>query len=254
MGTLPPVLVLTAQAAVFAANCYVVAPRAGGACLIIDPGAGVADAVEALVAEHGLEPVAIAATHGHPDHIWDAARLGDSWGIPLYLHADDLDRLSDPARALGPGVAEAFLGLVPGAPWRAPADVRPLPTLPELDVGHDIRLGLVHAPGHTPGSTLFVADGAASADSVLPRSVTGRPLPHGTPLVFTGDVLFAGSVGRTDLPGGDGPTMAITLGHLRDGLPREAWLLPGHGPMSTMAFERARNPYLDPGWLARGLF
>lgn len=245
-------LVLTVQATAFAASCYIVASAPGEPCLVLDPGAGTAAAVERLVGEHGLAPVAVAASHGHPDHIWDAAALVARWDVPFYLGQADLDRLADPAGALGRGLGEMFAAMA-GSPWHPPAGAEPYPEA-SLDVLPGLPLAILPAPGHTPGSTVLVAPGASSSESALPPTVTGRPLPATSAVAFTGDVLFAGSVGRVDLPGGDGPTMAATLSRLLETLPAGAWLLPGHGPISTLGVERARNPYLAPAWLARGAF
>lgn len=241
LGTLHPVLVLCTQASVFAATCYVVAPAAGGPCLVLDPGVGVADGVARLVEAQGLRPVACAATHGHPDHVWDAAAVCDRWDVPFYLAGGDLDRLADPARALGRGMHEGFAALARSA-WTPPQDARALP--PDvLDLGEGLRLRLLPAPGHTPGSTFLVADGPLAAASVVPPLVSGRAAAVSA-VVFTGDVVFAGSIGRMDLPGGDEATMAATLAQVLDTLPADALLLPGHGPSTTLARERAVNPYL----------
>lgn len=246
MGTLHPVLVLATQATVFATTCYVIAPAAGGPCLVLDPGVGVADGVARLVEAHGLRVVAVAATHGHPDHVWDAGAVSRRWGVPFYLHAADLDWLADPARALGPGMAEGFSALA-REPWDPPTDVHALPE-DVLDLGEGLRFELVRADGHTPGSTVLVAAGPADPASAVPPSVTGRPTSAATTLAFTGDVLFAGSIGRMDLPGGDQAAMGATLARLTERIPAEATLLPGHGPSSTLARERATNPYLGAHW------
>lgn len=241
-------LVLATQAAVFAATCYVVAEHEGGACVVVDPGVGVADAAQRLVAAHGLRPVAVAATHAHPDHVWDAARLQQAWDVPVLLARADQDRLADPAEALGPALADAF-GALTADPWVAPEQVAVLG--PDgLDVG-ELHLATVAAPGHTPGSTVLIAPGAPASTSVLPTPLI-RDLPAPSAIALTGDVLFAGSIGRVDLPGGDPRAMSATLQSLVRRLPADAWLLPGHGPITTTALERARNPYLRPGWLARG--
>ncbi len=237
----------------FAATCYVVAAGPGDRCLVLDPGVGVTPEVTRLVRAHGLDPVAVAATHGHPDHLWDAALLCEEWDVPFLLGAADLDRLADPARALGPGMAEAFVGMA-GTPWRRPGVVEALPAADTLDLGDGLRLRLVAAPGHTPGSTVYVSDDAPHPESAVPPSVTGRPLPATSAVAFTGDVLFAGSIGRMDLPGGNETAMVATLARLRAVLTPDTWVLPGHGPSSTMSVEAARNPYLSPRWSAPGAY
>lgn len=250
-------LVLSTQATAFATSCFLIADQAGGSCLVLDPGAGAAAQVERLVRAHGLRPVVAAATHGHPDHVWDAAAVTERWGIPFLIGAPDLDRLADPAATLGPGMAEAFSALT-GTQWRRPAVVAPLPAEGLADAGRDLGFELdldvvlVPAPGHTPGSTIFLVHGDVEAATDLPEPVDGAQPPSRT-LAFTGDVLFAGSIGRVDLPGGDGATMLETLRGLSDRIPSDAWVLPGHGPISTMGRELARNPYLDDRWLATGV-
>jgi hydroxyacylglutathione hydrolase len=254
LGTLHPVLVLSSQATVFATSCFLVAAHAGGPCLVVDPGAGAVDEVDRLARGHGLRPVAAAATHGHPDHVWDAAAVADRWGVPFLIAPADLDRLTDPAASLGPGMIEAFTALA-GTPWRPPETVVPLPSgdlaaaLGPLGVEIGLDVALLPAPGHTPGSTLYVVRGDLDPASELPASAGGL-LPPSRTFVLTGDVLFAGSIGRVDLPGGDGATMVRTLRGLRDAVPPDAWVLPGHGPVSTMGRELATNPYLDARWLA----
>jgi len=106
------------------------------------------------------------------------------------------------------------------------------------------RRGVDHA-----AQVVVVADGAPDPASVVPAGVTGRALPPTSTLAFTGDVLFAGSIGRMDLPGGDEDAMIRTLASLVAVLPRDAWVLPGHGPSSTMSGEAARNPYLSAAFL-----
>ncbi|MBD8077902.1 MBL fold metallo-hydrolase [Cellulosimicrobium arenosum] len=233
-------------ASVFGTNCAVlVAPDRQ--CVVVDAGAGVADAVLELVEQHGLEPRAVLATHGHVDHTWDAAVLCERLDVPFVLHAADAYRLADPFGTIehrAPGQRDASDALVSGPLGAAlreagarPQDYREPGVVETFDLGpgqrHELawgglRLTAVGAPGHTQGSTLYL---------------------HGTPgagLVLSGDVLFAGSVGRTDLPGGDGATMARTL---RDVVGRldPGWdVLPGHGPATTIAHERTSNPFLLP--------
>lgn len=273
-------LVLSTQATAFATTCYLLAAGAGGRCLVLDPGAGAAREVGRLASRHGLEPVAVAATHGHPDHLWDAAAVCAEFGVPFLLHEADQDRLADPAGTLGPGMGEAFAALA-GSPWRRPDDVVALTVGAIQAAGLDLTL--VHAPGHTPGSTIVVASGSLDPASEVPEPVAGPPglapdllAPNGLPadlpagslsarnrtpdgrpaspaVAFTGDVLFAGSIGRVDLPGGDGGTMVRTLRGLRDRVPLDAVVLPGHGPRTTLRRELADNPYLDPRWLASGV-
>lgn len=234
----------TVVAPVFAARCTVLAAD-DGACVVVDPGAGAAPQVRALVRQHGLTPHAVLVTHGHADHTWDAPALSRDLDVPVVLHAADAYRLQDPFGTLGvldprhdPAgpLAQALRAAgVDLHDWRAPHRVEPFGTADgtrtpdvELDLG-GVRVVARHAPGHTEGSTLYLVD-------------VGEPHP----VVLAGDVLFAGSIGRTDLPGGDDATMATTLREVVARLPQGSTVLPGHGPATDVATELATNP-----WLAR---
>jgi glyoxylase-like metal-dependent hydrolase (beta-lactamase superfamily II) len=228
-------------APVFAATCYVVAAD-DGTCVVVDAGGGVAPAVARTVAEHGLTVAGVLATHGHADHVWDAGRVAGGSGVPVRLHARDAYRLADPFGTLGAGIggtagvgdglraALREAGLDADAPvvedvltFGAGDDERSADV--ELVLG-GVRLIARHAPGHTEGSTLYLLD--AGEEQVA----------------FTGDVLFAGTVGRTDLPGGDPAVMARTLRDVVATLPPRTHVLPGHGPASRVDTELATNPYL----------
>jgi hydroxyacylglutathione hydrolase len=255
--------ILTLVAPVFGTNCYVVVADDGVACVLVDAGAGVADDVRRTVAGGGLRPVAVLATHGHVDHTWDAAALCETYDVDLHLHAADAYRLTDPfgtLGALGAGVhdsggplAQALTAVgLPPASYRPPARVR------TFDAGHEpleldlsgARFGAAplrawHAPGHTEGATLYLAATAPDAGSVLPDSPSPQALLDGaTAAALTGDVLFAGTIGRTDLPGGDWPTMAATLRDRVAALGATTLVLPGHGPASRMDLELGGNRYL----------
>jgi len=195
----------------FAENCYVVVDEARRACAIVDPGEE-ADRIAHRVATLDVSPVAIWLTHAHLDHVMGVARLKRETGAPVYLHPADRE-LYD--HAVQQGLA-----------FGIPVDPPPPPDRP-FTHGAVVRVGectfmVRHAPGHSPGSVCLVGDG----------------------VVFTGDVLFAGSIGRTDLPGGD-------LEALRKSIERELLVLPdstivysGHGPETTIGQERRGNPFL----------
>jgi len=213
------VLIAGFPAGSFATNCYVAAPGPGEECLIIDPGQDAEPGVTELLAEHRLRPVAVLATHGHIDHIWSVAPVCGARGIPAYIHPADRALLCDPAKGFPLGVGQQLFG---GLTFTEPDDVV------ELTDGMTLRLAGVelvvdHAPGHTPGSVTFRATQQA---------------------LFSGDLLFAGSIGRTDLPGGDYPAILDSLARVCLALPDDTRVLPGHGPRTTIGAERATNPFL----------
>jgi hydroxyacylglutathione hydrolase len=229
------VLVKSFEAAAFGTNCYVLAAGRGEPCLIVDPGIGVVTELDALLAEDGLRPAAVLLTHGHLDHCFSVAPVCGARGITAYVHPGDRAMVADPAKGLSAGLTEMFGGRLE---YAEPEDVSPLPDGGPISVA-GIELTVDHAPGHTRGSVLF------------------RFTADGQEVCLSGDVLFAGSIGRTDLPGG---SMAEMLESLRDKiltLDDEVVVLPGHGPATTIGRERQRNPYLlevaEIGSQTRGL-
>jgi len=263
--------VLTAVAPVFGTNCYVVVADDAVSCVVVDVGAGIAPRVQAIVAARGLRPVAILATHGHVDHTWGAEQLCSAFDVPLLLHAADAYRLADPFGTLGLGGAGhdeagplaqalAAAGLPPDG-YRPPAQVETFGAVPlapasgtsldgtRLELGGLVFAGaplaVLYAPGHTAGASIYLLDAVpASADELA--FVPGEEVlvAQATRTALTGDVLFAGSVGRTDLPGGDGAVMGRTLRELTAAITPTTLLLPGHGPATRMDLELRRNPYL----------
>nr|WP_297428437.1 MBL fold metallo-hydrolase [uncultured Actinotalea sp.] len=216
-------------------NCYVVSAD-DGATVVVDPGAGVVGDLLALVQDRALAPVALLATHGHVDHTWSAAALGSAWGVPLVLHEADAYRLADPFGTLGPlGAQLAPLAGTLGDPYREPSDVRTFGADAVVPLAAALGLRSLHSPGHTEGSTVYLLDPVPAEGSS-----TEEPGPTAA---FTGDVLFAGTVGRTDLPGGDADAMGRSLARLA-GLPAATRVLPGHGEASTVEAELRSNPYL----------
>jgi glyoxylase-like metal-dependent hydrolase (beta-lactamase superfamily II) len=218
-------------------NCYILAADAPGDAVIVDPGLRAAEPVGRIAAEHGLRPVAVLATHGHLDHVADAALLADRYGVPCHIHPADRPLLSDPAAGLGPLGAAVTAELLGAAGLAEPAAVAEVAGGDELELA-GLSWTVFHAPGHRPGCVIY-------------RVATPKGL-----IAFTGDVLFAGSVGRTDLPGGSPKDLVcslrdVVLGSGPDGpnLPDATALLPGHGPATTMAAERKSNPYLQPRFL-----
>jgi glyoxylase-like metal-dependent hydrolase (beta-lactamase superfamily II) len=217
------VLIAGFPAGAFQTNCFVVAAAAGEPCVVVDPGQDAVEPLTELLAEHRLNPVAVLLTHGHFDHTFSVAPVCDGHDIPAWIHPDDRDLLADPLKGLSADAAAFFGGRLE---MREPREVRPLDDGAVLDLA-GLRLTVDHTPGHTPGSVIF-------------SGTTGE----GAELILAGDTLFAGSIGRTDLPGGDHRLM---LASLRDKLLTRddaTLVLPGHGPTTTIGRERDSNPFL----------
>lgn len=205
-------------------NCYLVAPAAGEECVIIDPGHQAAQGVEEALAKHRLKPVAVVLTHGHIDHVASVVPVCGAHDVPAWIHPEDRYMMSDPGKALGRSIGQPLMGeLTVGEP----DDLRELADGVELDLA-GMRFGVAHAPGHTKGSVTFRMPETADVPSVF----------------FSGDLLFAGSIGRTDLPGGDHAEILESLGRVCLPLDDSTVVLSGHGPQTTIGRERATNPYL----------
>ena len=210
--------------AAFGTNCYVVAPAPGEECVVVDPGVEVVQQLDELLREHRLQPVAVLLTHGHIDHTYSVTPVCGARGIPAYLHPGDDHMLADPMSGISPQAAAVFAGRLE---WTEPDDVKPLADGELLSLA-GLEVTVDHAPGHTPGSVAF-------------------RLPHDevSEVMLSGDLLFAGSIGRTDLPGGDTPTMLRSLAAKVLPLRDDVVVLPGHGPQTTIGHERATNPFLQ---------
>ncbi|GAB2682717.1 MBL fold metallo-hydrolase [Saccharopolyspora gloriosae] len=217
-------LVLGFPAGPLQANCYLLAAGEGADCVIIDPGQEAAAALDEQVRDNGLNPVAVLLTHGHFDHVFSAGDVCRTYDVPAWIHPDDRYMLTDPAASMGPQGAELFAAL---PPLTAPAEIRDLADGEALELA-GLSLSVTHSPGHTGGSVLF-----------------GVGTDEGGRLLLAGDTLFAGAIGRTDLPGGDHPTMLRTLRTRVLPLEDDTVVLPGHGPTTTIGRERASNPFLQ---------
>jgi len=218
------VLVAGFPAGSFQTNCFVAATGPGEACIVVDPGQDAVEPLEALLAEHRLAPVAVLLTHGHFDHTFSVAPVCDGHDVPAYIHPDDRVLLADPMQGLSRDAAAFFGGRVE---LREPREVRTLDDGSDLELA-GLSLRVDHTPGHTPGSVIFT-----------------MPSEEGVEIIIAGDTLFAGSIGRTDLPGGDHGQMLVSL---RDKLlvrDDSAVVLPGHGPTTTIGRERHSNPFLQ---------
>ncbi|GAC57352.1 hypothetical protein GOHSU_18_01070 [Gordonia hirsuta DSM 44140 = NBRC 16056] len=224
-------------AGMFQTNCYLVADEDTREAIIIDPGQDAAPQVRSLLTEQSLTPVAIFLTHGHLDHTWNAQELADEYSIPVYIHPEDRGMLTKPGEGLGKALA-TMIGVLK---FREPEKVIEFGDDEEIDVA-GIRWKVDHAPGHSPGSVLLSLE---------------VPTEEGiAPVCFAGDVLFAGSIGRTDLPGGSHQQLLDSIADKL--LPRDdqTLILPGHGPQTTIGAERAGNPFLAaaPGDVKKGRF
>ena len=223
-------------AAAFATNCYVLAPAAGEECLVVDPGIGIEDQLAEVLRQHRLRPAAVLLTHGHLDHVSSVTPVCGAAGVAAYIHGEDHYRLHDPLASLDP----ALLAMLqqqfgPAATWKEPSDVVDLAGGQRLSLA-GIDVDVLHAPGHTEGSVMF---GVADVPDGTPAEAGVRST------MLSGDVLFAGSIGRTDLPGGSGEAMTRSLREVVLPLPDDTLVLPGHGPATTIARERTTNPYLQ---------
>jgi glyoxylase-like metal-dependent hydrolase (beta-lactamase superfamily II) len=216
------VLVIGFPTGALQANCFLLATGEGEACVIVDPGQDAVEPVEKAIREHRLSPVAVLLTHGHFDHVFSVTPICDGNDIPAWIHPDDQAMLSDPLLGISPE-SRAFFG---GVEMREPKEVRALTDGAELDLA-GLTMTVDHTPGHTGGSVMFRAGSE-----------------EGGRLVLSGDTLFAGSIGRTDLPGGDHRSMLTSLRQKVLALPDDTVVLPGHGPTSTIGRERVSNPYL----------
>ncbi|MBO0841425.1 MAG: MBL fold metallo-hydrolase [Sciscionella sp.] len=207
----------------FQANCYLVAAGAGEPCVIVDPGQDAVEPIADAVRQHRLSPVAVLLTHGHFDHAFSVAPVCDGNDIPAWIHPDDRELLADPMKGFG-AMSSAFFG--GRLTMREPNEVRALADGVPVELA-GLTFDVLHSPGHTPGSVMF----ESTVDS-------------GAGLLFAGDVLFAGAIGRTDLPGGDSARMVRSLREKVLPLADDTVVLPGHGPSTTIGNERENNPFL----------
>lgn len=194
-----------------ATNCYLVQEENSPHALIIDPGAEPEAILEAVEANHA-QVAAVVCTHGHPDHTGALRRVVAELGVPVYLHPADAPML----RQTWP---EFFLPEPPAGPG---VEVRGCTEGDYLGFGAR-RLRVLHTPGHSPGSVCLAAE----------------------EVVFTGDTLFAGGVGRTDLSGGDDAALQGSLQRLVLELSPITLIYPGHGAATLMTQELAGNPWLQ---------
>lgn len=222
-------------------NCYVIGDRAAGTCVVVDPGEGGERGVPSLLDDLELRCEAILLTHGHLDHLWSAPALAADLDVPVLLHPDDRWLWDDPLLGFGQMPDGALEGLF-GLHWDPDADV-----LEDLADGQvvdraGIALTVHHTPGHTPGHVTFVADGLGDAE--IDFVLSGHDTPPGDRVLVAGDLLFRGSVGRTDCPRGSKPDLFASI--VRSVLPLDddTLVLAGHGRDTTVGHERSGNPYI----------
>jgi hydroxyacylglutathione hydrolase len=199
---------------VFASNTYIAAGRGGDSAVVIDPGQDAGELVKERLEAHGLKLEAVLLTHGHIDHIWSAAEVADSAGVPAYIHPGDKYMIDDPGAALG----RMGMGKMQVA---TPADVRDLSEGDRFTYG-DLELETRHTPGHTPGHCVFITNG----------------------ILFSGDLIFQGSIGRTDFPGGSLDDLMESIRRVVLPMEDDTVILSGHGPETTVGVERRTNPFV----------
>jgi glyoxylase-like metal-dependent hydrolase (beta-lactamase superfamily II) len=220
---LPAVLIAGFPSDATDTNCYVVARGAGEQCVVIDPGIGVTGQLDEVIAEHRLHPVAVLLTHGHFDHTFSVLPVCQARDVPAYIHPGDRPQLADPWTWVGMPKGTPLFG---NLTFAEPDDVRELTPQQSVSVA-GLDFAVTHTPGHSIGSVVFGLTGADDA------------------VVFSGDVLFAGSIGRTDLPGGSMAAMTESLRTVILPLDDDTVVRPGHGPPTTVARERRTNPFLQ---------
>jgi glyoxylase-like metal-dependent hydrolase (beta-lactamase superfamily II) len=190
--------------------------------VIVDPGLDAIDFVQQQIDEYGLRPIAILATHGHVDHIWQVYPLATDLDIPAVIHKFDREFLTNPAKAISSEGAQLISSLAPEQIWLEPKEIVEVKDRTVLEfAGFQIRV--LPTPGHTAGSVCF---------------------QFGEDRLFTGDLLFKNAIGRTDLFSGDPSQMQHSLRLIMDECNDDMQIYPGHGPNSTIGAERKSNPFL----------
>lgn len=210
----------------FGTNCWIIAPERGSECIIVDPGIDVPDLtapIMEVIQGENLKPVAALITHGHVDHMFSLVPLAEISGVRTsYIHSFDRELLAKPEIGLGPAGLALMAELAPNKKWSEPDRVEELKNGDRLEIA-GLNIEAIHAPGHTRGSTLFNID---------------------QKVLVSGDVLFKGAIGRTDLPTSSPEAMNSSLRDKILPLADELRVLPGHGDETTIGFERTSNPFL----------
>jgi glyoxylase-like metal-dependent hydrolase (beta-lactamase superfamily II) len=215
----------------YATNCWIFAPTKNSECFIVDPGIAnpnLLSAIKAVINKHNLKPVATLVTHGHLDHTFTVRPFANEYAVPTLIHTADRKLLADPFRALTPGgESQQIMNSLGVTKFEEPDVVREVIDGETFQLaGFDIVVN--HAPGHTAGSAMFTVN---------------------EEFLVSGDVLFAGAIGRTDLPTGSPSAMRNSLISKILPLNDELIVLPGHGAQTTIGRERMNNPYLQNDFL-----
>lgn len=216
-------------------NAYVVSATGSDEAIVIDPGVDTHQRIRDYLTETGLSATAVLLTHGHADHVWDSALVGR----PVHIAKPDEYRLDDPIQYLPPAFARI-------ANWTKPETIVSLSSLTKTYAA-GLPILMIPAPGHTEGSVILLAEiptGDVLETNCDLTGYSGEPLISNQPIAFTGDVIFAGSVGRTDLAGGDETQMRHTLRTLANAIDPRTWMFPGHGPTTVWRHEMETNPYV----------
>jgi hydroxyacylglutathione hydrolase len=220
------VLIAGFPAGPWGTNCFVAATGPGSECVVVDPGKDAASGVAEVVREHHLKPVAVLVTHGHVDHMWCVAPVAGTYDATAWIHPDDRHLLANPMAGMSPETTAMMLG--GKYEFAEPDDVRELADAQQLELA-GLSFTVDHTPGHTRGSVTFRS----------PYEEQGV-----SEVMFSGDLLFQGSIGRTDLPGGDHATMLHSLRTKVLTLADDIVVLPGHGDQTSIGRERETNPFL----------
>jgi len=215
----------------FETNCWILALGTGQECIIVDPGMAkpnLVNEIEQKVSELKLKPVAVFITHGHLDHTFSVLPLTKQVPMRTFVTGADRFLLTDPMGALDRGgISEQFLRAFGVEKFKEPDEIVELEDFSTFEVA-GMQITSIFAPGHTKGSVIFTVENQQ---------------------LISGDVLFAGSIGRTDLPTGSASQMRKTLRDRILTLPDGLNVLPGHGGQTTIGTERVRNPYLQDDFL-----
>ena len=226
-----PMIAESVVADYFATNCWILAPSRNSECIIVDPGISMPSIlarVKEITGKYNLKPVAVLLTHGHFDHTFSVLPVADGYDIPAMIHSKDRGLLTNPMKALAPGgPSQQLITQFGSATFAEPKTVVEFQSSEKISLA-GLPIEITHAPGHTAGSTFFIVN---------------------SELLVSGDVLFEGSIGRTDLPTGSAVEMRKTLKNLILPLDDELIVLPGHGPQTTIGRERKKNPYLTDEFL-----